>query len=202
MHYHTPSNCPVCSQTLDVTRLRCRNCASEITGQFALCRFCLLDNKQLQFVETFLRCRGSIKEVEKILGISYPTVRNMLESALSALGLSDKDMPAAARRDDKDEIVKRPLQDEPDVEEVITARRNKKHEPLQRLSHEEPGVEEARIAQRDKQHELLKRFSQEEPGAEESVARRDEKHEILKRLSHGELSPEEAIAALNKISKA
>ncbi|MCL1974886.1 MAG: DUF2089 domain-containing protein, partial [Firmicutes bacterium] len=42
MYYHAPSSCPVCGQTLEVTRLRCRHCLSELTGQFAPCRFCLL----------------------------------------------------------------------------------------------------------------------------------------------------------------
>ena len=37
----------------------------------------------------FLHCRGSIKEVEKALGVSYPTVRNMMDAALEALGLGN-----------------------------------------------------------------------------------------------------------------
>lgn len=37
-------------------------------------------------MEVFLKCRGNIKEVEKELGISYPTVRNRLEGAIQALG--------------------------------------------------------------------------------------------------------------------
>ena len=122
MHYHAPSACPVCGRILEVTRLRCRHCASELTGCFAPCRFCLLEDKQLQFVETFLRCRGSIKEVEKALGISYPTVRNMLESALSALGLADKSgAGAAAGQEDKQEILDRLARGELSAEEAIAA---------------------------------------------------------------------------------
>ena len=121
MHYHAPSSCPVCGQTLDVTRLRCRHCASELTGQFSPCRFCLLEDKQLQFVETFLRCRGSIKEVEKALGVSYPTVRNMLENTLGVLGLSDKGGSAAARREEKQEILERLSRGELCTEEAIAS---------------------------------------------------------------------------------
>ena len=120
MNYHAPSSCPVCGQTLEVTRLRCRHCASELTGQFAPCRFCLLEDKQLQFVETFLRCRGSIKEVEKALGISYPTVRNMLESALTALGLNDKGgSGGGARREEKQDILEQLSRGELSAEEAI-----------------------------------------------------------------------------------
>jgi hypothetical protein len=129
MHYHAPSGCPVCGQTLEVTRLRCPHCASELTGQFAPCRFCLLEDKQLQFVETFLRCRGSIKDVEKALGVSYPTVRNMLENALTALGLGDKGGSAVADRKEKVEILDRLSRGEIDAEDAIAA--------LNRMSHGE-----------------------------------------------------------------
>ena len=121
MYYHAPSGCPVCGQTLEVTRLRCGNCASELTGQFAPCRFCLLEDKHLQFVETFLRCRGSIKEVEKALGISYPTVRNMLEGALTSLGLNDKGGTAAAVREEKQDILEQLSKGELSAEDAIAA---------------------------------------------------------------------------------
>ncbi|MCL1816320.1 MAG: DUF2089 domain-containing protein [Clostridiales bacterium] len=124
MLYHAPSACPVCGQTLEVTRLRCRHCGSELTGQFAPCRFCLLEDKQLQFVETFLRCKGSIKEVEKALGVSYPTVRNMLESALKALELGEKDNVSPAqnlREAAKQDILDRLSRGELVAEEAIAA---------------------------------------------------------------------------------
>lgn len=88
MNYHAPSKCPVCGQVMEVTRLHCRHCETELTGNFAPCKFCMLEEKHRQFIEVFLRCRGSIKEVEKALGVSYPTVRNMMDAALAALGLS------------------------------------------------------------------------------------------------------------------
>ncbi|OLN28694.1 hypothetical protein DSOL_3929 [Desulfosporosinus metallidurans] len=37
-------------------------------------------------MEAFIKCRGNIKEVEKELGISYPTVRSRLDSVIEALG--------------------------------------------------------------------------------------------------------------------
>lgn len=122
MYYHAPSSCPVCGQTLQVTRLRCSHCASELTGQFTPCRFCLLEDKQLQFVETFLRCRGSIKEVEKSLGVSYPTVRNMLESALNALNLNDKgNADTADRQGEKQAVLDQLYRGELGAEEAIAA---------------------------------------------------------------------------------
>ena len=70
-----------------------------------------------------MRCRGSIKEVEKALGVSYPTVRNMLESALGALGLNDKGdsvgVGAGARREEKQEILERLSRGELCAEDAI-----------------------------------------------------------------------------------
>lgn len=45
-----------------------------------------MPSEQVEFVEVFIKCRGNIKEVEKELGISYPTVRNRLEGVIQALG--------------------------------------------------------------------------------------------------------------------
>ena len=89
-NFHAPAQCPVCGERMLVTKLRCSHCGTELSGEFAPCRFCRLEEKHLQFVETFLRCRGSIKEVERALGVSYPTVKNMLDAALTALGLDEK----------------------------------------------------------------------------------------------------------------
>lgn len=100
MDYHAPSNCPVCKSTMELTRLRCASCGTELSGSFAPCRFCALEEKHMAFVEAFLRCRGSIKEVEKALGVSYPTVKNMMEAALEALGWAQDAKPSG-----KDEIL-------------------------------------------------------------------------------------------------
>ena len=88
--FHAPAQCPVCGETMMVTKLKCSHCGTELSGEFSPCRFCRLEERHLQFIETFLRCRGSIKEVERALGVSYPTVKNMLDAALTALGLDEK----------------------------------------------------------------------------------------------------------------
>ena len=112
--YHAPNRCPVCSGEVEFTRVNCSGCGTEMTGRFALCRFCALDEKHLRFIETFLRCRGSIKDVERSLGLSYPTVRGMLEAALAALGLDSVPPP------DKGEVLERLEAGEITAEEAIT----------------------------------------------------------------------------------
>jgi len=86
MGYKAPGKCPVCNEELKVSRLTCHHCSSSLEGEFDTCKFCQLPPEQIEFVEVFLKCRGNIKEVEKELGISYPTVRNRLDGVIQALG--------------------------------------------------------------------------------------------------------------------
>ncbi|CAA7600055.1 Protein of unknown function (DUF2089) [Acididesulfobacillus acetoxydans] len=86
MSYRIPHRCPVCSHELIITKLACTHCPTKVEGEFSSCKFCRLPTEQLEFVEAFIRCRGNIKEVEKVLGISYPTVRSRLDSVIEALG--------------------------------------------------------------------------------------------------------------------
>lgn len=78
--------CPICNDTLHVTRLNCRNCDTHIEGNFSLGRLYQLNPEQLQFVEIFIRCEGKINRVEQELGLSYPAVRSRLTEVIEALG--------------------------------------------------------------------------------------------------------------------
>ncbi len=78
--------CPICHDTLHVTRLHCRNCDTTVEGHFSLGRLYHLSPEQLSFIETFLRCEGKIKWVEKEMGMSYPAVRARLMEVIRAMG--------------------------------------------------------------------------------------------------------------------
>ena len=120
--FHAPAQCPVCGADMVVTKLRCSHCGTELSGEFAPCRFCRLEDRHLRFVETFLRCRGSIKEVERALGVSYPTVKNMLDAALTALGLDEKPEQRVLReKEERSEILQRLSDGEIDVDTAIEA---------------------------------------------------------------------------------
>ncbi len=96
--------CPICSDTLHVTRLHCRNCDTSIEGHFALGRLYSLTAEQLAFVETFIQCEGKIKRVEQEIGMSYPAVRARLHEVIRAMGYevgsdsSDKGVSEETRR--------------------------------------------------------------------------------------------------------
>jgi hypothetical protein len=78
--------CPVCGETMTVTRLHCRTCDSALEGQFSLGRFYRLSSQQLAFIETFIRCEGKLTRVQEELNISYPTARARLTDVIRALG--------------------------------------------------------------------------------------------------------------------
>jgi hypothetical protein len=88
------STCPVCEGELAITRLHCRSCGTALEGEFGVGRFGRLSREQLTLLESFLRSRGNLKDLERELGISYPTVRGRIEALLRALGLADGDEPA------------------------------------------------------------------------------------------------------------
>jgi hypothetical protein len=83
------SDCPVCDSPLTVTRLHCNNCGTTIEGDFTVGRFSRLNRDQYALLESFLRSRGNLRELERELGVSYPTVRNRVEALLRALDLAD-----------------------------------------------------------------------------------------------------------------
>jgi hypothetical protein len=86
MGYRVISKCPICSAKLKVAKLRCNKCGTVMENDFEFSKFEYLEEEQLNFMEVFLKCRGNIKDVEKELGISYPTVRSKLDEVISALG--------------------------------------------------------------------------------------------------------------------
>ena len=87
------STCPVCEGELAITRLHCRTCGTALEGEFGVGRFGRLSREQLALLESFLRSRGNLKDLERELGISYPTVRGRIEALLRALGLADGGEP-------------------------------------------------------------------------------------------------------------
>ena len=83
------STCPVCESQLHVTRLHCNTCGTTIDGEFNVGRFARLGRDQMLLLEAFLRSRGNLRELERELGVSYPTVRGRVEALIRAIGLSD-----------------------------------------------------------------------------------------------------------------
>jgi len=77
--------CPGCGKDLIITRLRCPACETAIEGNYAPCPFCKLSEESLKFIELFFRSRGNIKDMERELGVSYPTVRSRLNTIIKEM---------------------------------------------------------------------------------------------------------------------
>jgi hypothetical protein len=124
------STCPVCASELAVTRLHCRSCGTTLEGDFSVGRFGRLNRDQLTLLESFLRSRGNLREMERELGISYPTVRSRVEALVRALGFGP--------RSDGDEA------DEPTPDAVPAGRT--RAEVLEALARHEMTAEDAAVA--------------------------------------------------------
>ena len=96
MPHDVIATCPVCSGELAVTRLRCGTCGTTLEGEFSVGRFASLTREQTQVLESFLRSRGNLRDMERELGISYPTVRARVEALVRALGFGPRDEDPAA----------------------------------------------------------------------------------------------------------
>jgi len=84
-----PQKCPACGKDMRIRMLKCPSCTTEIQGEFVLNRFARLSDEQLLFLETFIRLRGSLKDVGAHFEISYPTVRDRLDSLIGALSFDE-----------------------------------------------------------------------------------------------------------------
>jgi hypothetical protein len=126
------SICPVCSNELSVTRLHCGSCGTTLEGDFSVGRFGRLERDQLALLESFLRSRGNLREMERELGISYPTVRSRVEALVRGLGFGPR-----AEIDDADPSTT--------TTEPSTAGRNRE-EILQALARHELSADDAAAA--------------------------------------------------------
>jgi hypothetical protein len=90
-------------QPLVVERVRLTDTGMAIEGAFELPQLAQLSVEDQVFVTAFVRCHGSIKEMERTFGISYPTVKNRLNRIADRLEFVDTD-PAPSRSEVLDRL--------------------------------------------------------------------------------------------------
>jgi hypothetical protein len=129
------STCPVCSSELAVTRLHCSSCGTTLEGDFSVGRFGRLSREQLTLLESFLRSRGNLRDMERELGISYPTVRSRVEQLVRSLGFGPR-----GDDDASDDVTAIAGQGGP------TTAASSRQDILERLARHEIGAEEAAAA--------------------------------------------------------
>jgi len=112
-----PINCPVCSHKLALTRLSCPSCSTELSGAFEACEFCVLTNEDRDVLRVFLASRGNMKDLERHLGVSYPTARARFDALLGKLGIEKQgSQPALSSM----ELMEQVASGEIDVNEALS----------------------------------------------------------------------------------
>ena len=99
------NQCPACGSPLVITECKCPACQLQMRGEFQPGQLSNLSDETLTFIKVFLSARGNLTEVERVLGISYPTIRNKLDEINSILNrnndtiiLPDKTTGSAAEK--------------------------------------------------------------------------------------------------------
>ncbi|MEA3335609.1 MAG: DUF2089 domain-containing protein [Chloroflexota bacterium] len=90
--------CPTCGDRLTITEVSCDTCGTQVRSRYSPCPFCSLTEEEQTFLLLFVRSRGNLKELEKTLGVSYPTVRAKLDELIQNLEQPTPDSPAASRQ--------------------------------------------------------------------------------------------------------
>ena len=101
-------------QPIVVERVRLREKDMTIEGTFELPQLAQLNAEDQVFVTAFIRCHGSIKEMEQIFGVSYPTIKARLNRIAGSLEFVEVN-PAPPRSD----VLERLEQGEVTAEEAI-----------------------------------------------------------------------------------
>ena len=79
------ATCPECRQGLKIKSMACPSCKVNLEGEFEVSPLGQLSTDDQAFVIAFVRHHGSIKKMESVFGISYPTVKNRLNAIGAAL---------------------------------------------------------------------------------------------------------------------
>ncbi len=92
MQKNLPHICPSCSATLRVKSLVCERCSTEVTGIFGLPLLASLTQQEQDFIVAFVKSSGSLKIMAQQLGLSYPTVRNLLDDIIQKIETGEKNL--------------------------------------------------------------------------------------------------------------
>jgi len=80
-----PTVCPACNSQLKAKSLICAHCNTEIQGEYELPVLTRLLPEDQSFILEFIKSSGSLKEMSRLLRLSYPTVRNRLDEIIERL---------------------------------------------------------------------------------------------------------------------
>lgn len=77
------TQCPSCDcAKLQVTNIECLDCKTKFSGEFEIPILLTLSTENLEFILDFIKCSGSLKNMAVKQKISYPTLRNKLNTLI------------------------------------------------------------------------------------------------------------------------
>lgn len=85
------ARCISCGDSMSVSQMYCAGCDVTIRATFEVSPLGRLTDDEQSFVVAFLRSGGSIKQMESLLQVSYPTVKNRLAAIVDKLPNSPRD---------------------------------------------------------------------------------------------------------------
>ena len=85
MNKKLPLECPSCNSRLKVKSLVCETCDTSVNGLYDLPVLTSLNMDDQVFITEFVKASGSLKVMAQQLNLSYPTVRNLLDSIINKL---------------------------------------------------------------------------------------------------------------------
>jgi hypothetical protein len=103
----------------DIERVRLVDQGVAIEGRFELPPLARLSFDDQVFVAAFVRCHGSIKQMEKFFGVSYPTIKNRLNRIGSLLPMVEVDAPTDSERPSAGDLLTRLERGEMQVIDVL-----------------------------------------------------------------------------------
>lgn len=106
----------MCDHRLATTRLTCPECSTELSGAFTSCEFCVLTDEDRDVLRVFLASRGNMKDLERHLGVSYPTARARFDALLTKIGI---DRPSSAPSATRVELMEQVARGEIDIDEAL-----------------------------------------------------------------------------------
>ncbi|PPD58544.1 DUF2089 domain-containing protein [Dehalogenimonas etheniformans] len=101
-----------------VEKVRLADSGIAIEGEFALPRLAQLEADDQVFVMAFVSAHGSLKDMERMFGISYPTVKNRLDKLAGKLKMVEF-TPAPEPEVDKEDVLGMLERGEINAEEAV-----------------------------------------------------------------------------------
>lgn len=80
-----PLHCPSCQTRMNVKKLVCPHCETEVDGSFPFPVLSALSYEDQRFIIDFIKTGGSLKDMAAHLKLSYPTVRNQLDDIIQRI---------------------------------------------------------------------------------------------------------------------